>query len=50
MNKILIKLLALIVVSIAIQSCHLSNREIEDKAWKFADMRRGDSSLPLRRC
>jgi len=47
-KKVIIKFLFFIVALFAIQSCGLSNREIEDKDWKFSEIRRGNPNLPFR--
>ncbi|MDR3059144.1 MAG: hypothetical protein LBU84_13515 [Prevotella sp.] len=47
-KKIIINLSFLVITLFVIQSCVLSNREIEDKYWKFSDIRRGNPELPLR--
>ncbi|GEM_PF-3623715 len=43
-KKILISILFLLFI---LQSCGLSNREIEKHYWKFSEIRRGEPEKPL---
>ena len=43
-----VRLVTIVSILFIVQSCELSNREIEDKYWWFSEIRRGNPKIPLR--